>query len=102
MPPQRMRTSGLIVLVASAATQSLTVGLLASEAPTAMAAAHRYVTTLLNLGALRRSDAGLHLGPQLVGLTHVLLSVDDLCPGRPNRDALHRCSHRRDGSSRGG
>jgi DNA-binding IclR family transcriptional regulator len=66
--------------VASAGGDGVTLAALATEMPTAKSTTHRYVTTLLKLGVLRRDSTGrLFLGLKLVELANALLSGDDLC-----------------------
>jgi len=74
------RAFELLDRIAVAGPQGLTLAKLAEEVPTAKSTTHRYVTTLLQLGVLRRDGAGrLRLGLKLIELANALLSADDLC-----------------------
>jgi DNA-binding IclR family transcriptional regulator len=84
--PQRTDTSTsverafeLLERVAAAGSAGLTLAQLAADVPTAKSTTHRYVVTLLELGALRRDPTGrLHLGLKLVELAGALLDGDNL------------------------
>ncbi|HEY4278277.1 MAG TPA: IclR family transcriptional regulator [Conexibacter sp.] len=72
------RAFELLDLVA-AAPDGIALGQLAAAVPTAKSTTHRYVMTLLDLGALRRDARGrLTLGLKLVELAGALLDGDDL------------------------
>jgi len=74
------RAFELLDRIAAAGSQGLTLAKLAEDVPTAKSTTHRYVATLLQLGALRRDGAGrLRLGLKLIELASAMLSADDLC-----------------------
>ena len=80
MSASAARAFELIDRVATAGARGVTLAELATEMPLAKSTTHRYVTTLLNLGVLRRDPTGrLLLGLKLVELANSLLSADDLC-----------------------
>ncbi|WP_370615197.1 IclR family transcriptional regulator [Mumia sp. Pv 4-285] len=65
--------------VAAAGAEGITLAKLAGGASKARSTIHRYVTTLLHLGVLRRDDGGrLHLGVRLLTLATELLDEDNL------------------------
>lgn len=73
------RAFELIDRVAEAGPEGVTLAQLATEVATAKSTTHRYVSTLLGLGVLRRDDAGkLYLGLKLVELAGALLGADNL------------------------
>src|SRR5262245_50907043 len=73
------RAFDLLDLVSRAGPDGVTLSQLAAAVPTAKSTTHRYVTTLLDLGALRRDAGGrLTLGLKLVQLAGALLDGDDL------------------------
>jgi IclR family acetate operon transcriptional repressor len=73
------RAFELVDRVAAAGAGGITLAQLAAEVPTAKSTTHRYVTTLLDLGVLRRDAAGqLFLGLKLVELAGALLGGDNL------------------------
>jgi DNA-binding IclR family transcriptional regulator len=73
------RAFELVDRVAASGPTGVTLAELAAEVPTAKSTTHRYVSTLLGLGVLRRDDAGrLHLGLKLVELAGALLGGDNL------------------------
>lgn len=80
MSASAARAFELIDRVATAGARGVTLAELATEMPLAKSTTHRYVTTLLNLGVLRRDPTGrLLLGLKLVELADSLPSADDLC-----------------------
>lgn len=73
------RAFELLETVAGAGRDGITLVELAATVPTAMSTTHRYVTTLLNLGVLKRDPAGrLRLGVRLIALAGSLLGEDAL------------------------
>jgi DNA-binding IclR family transcriptional regulator len=73
------RAFELLDHIAAAGPNGLTLAELAAEVPTAKSTTHRYVTTLLELGVVRRDAAGrLQLGLRLVELAGSLLDGDNL------------------------
>ena len=73
------RAFELLDHIAAAGPNGLTLAELAAEVPTAKSTTHRYVTTLLELGVVRRDAAGrLLLGLRLVELAGALLDGDNL------------------------
>jgi IclR family acetate operon transcriptional repressor len=73
------RAFELLDHIAAAGPSGLTLAELAAEVPTAKSTTHRYVTTLLELGVVRRDGAGrLTLGLRLVELAGALLDGDHL------------------------
>jgi IclR family acetate operon transcriptional repressor len=73
------RAFELLDLIAAAGSGGLTLAELAAGVATAKSTTHRYVTTLLELGALRRDGTGrLTLGLRLVELAGGLLDGDNL------------------------
>lgn len=73
------RAFELVDRVAAAGPEGVTLAQLATEVATAKSTTHRYVSTLLGLGVLRRDDAGrIYLGLKLVELAGALLGGDNL------------------------
>jgi IclR family transcriptional regulator, KDG regulon repressor len=73
------RAFELLDRIAAAGSDGLTLAQLAAGVPTAKSTTHRYVATLLELGAVRRDGAGrLQLGLRLVELAGALLEGDNL------------------------
>jgi DNA-binding IclR family transcriptional regulator len=73
------RAFELLDHIAAAGPDGLTLAELAAEVPTAKSTTHRYVTTLLELGVVRRDGIGrLQLGLRLVELAGSLLDGDNL------------------------
>jgi IclR family transcriptional regulator, KDG regulon repressor len=73
------RAFELIDRVAATGSNGITLAQLAVDVPKAKSTTHRYVSTLLGLGVLRRDEAGrLHLGLKLVELAGALLEGDNL------------------------
>jgi DNA-binding IclR family transcriptional regulator len=73
------RAFELLDHISAAGPEGLTLAQLASGVPTAKSTTHRYVATLLELGVLRRSDAGrLQLGLKLVELAGAMLDGDNV------------------------
>jgi len=73
------RAFDLLDRIASAGPEGITLGGLAGEVRTAKSTTHRYVATLIELGAVRRDPLGrLHLGLKLIELAGALLDADDL------------------------
>jgi DNA-binding IclR family transcriptional regulator len=73
------RAFELLDRIAAAGPDGLTLAELAAGVPTAKSTTHRYVTTLLELGVVRRDSAGrLMLGLRLVELAGALLDGDNL------------------------
>jgi IclR family acetate operon transcriptional repressor len=69
----------LLDRVAAAGSEGITLAQLSGGVAKARSTTHRYVTTLLSLGVLRRDDAGrLHLGFRLLELATELLEDDNL------------------------
>jgi DNA-binding IclR family transcriptional regulator len=73
------RAFDLLDLVAAAGPEGLTLAQLATGVDTAKSTVHRYVATLLELGALKRDGAGrIQLGLKLVELAGSLLDGDNV------------------------
>lgn len=73
------RAFSLLELIAAAGSDGVTLAQLSAEVSTAKSTTHRYVTTLIRLGAVRRDAAGrLRLGLKLVELAGGVLESDDL------------------------
>ena len=73
------RAFELLDRIAAAGPDGITLAQLAADTPKAKSTTHRYVSTLLGLGVLRRDEAGrLHLGLKLVELAGALLEGDNL------------------------
>lgn len=73
------RAFELLDRIAAAGSEGITLGRLAGEVRTAKSTTHRYVATLVELGAVRRDPLGrLHLGLKLIELAGALLDADDL------------------------
>lgn len=73
------RAFDLLDLVAAAGPEGLTLAQLATGVATAKSTVHRYVATLLELGALKRDAGGrLQLGLKLVELAGSLLEGDNV------------------------
>ncbi|HEY4278270.1 MAG TPA: IclR family transcriptional regulator [Conexibacter sp.] len=73
------RAFDLMDRVAAAGSGGIALGELAAEVPTAKSTTHRYVATLLEIGALRRDGGGrLRLGLKLVELAGAQLDSDNL------------------------
>jgi DNA-binding IclR family transcriptional regulator len=73
------RAFGLLDRIAAAGPEGISLGQLAGEVQTAKSTTHRYVSTLIELGALRRDALGrLHLGLKLIELAGALLGSEDL------------------------
>jgi DNA-binding IclR family transcriptional regulator len=73
------RAFDLLDRIAAAGAEGITLGQLAGEVRTAKSTTHRYVATLIELGAVRRDQLGrLHLGLKLIELAGALLGSDDL------------------------
>jgi len=74
-----VRAFELLDRVASAGADGITLAKLSAGTPKARSTTHRYVTTLIALGAVRRDDAGrLRLGLKLLELASGLLDGDNL------------------------
>ena len=74
-----VRAFELLDRVADAGPEGITLAKLSAAMPKARSTTHRYVTTLLTLGALRRDATGrLHLGLKLLELAVGLLEDHDL------------------------
>lgn len=74
-----VRAFDILERVSESGEAGITLGALAAGIPTAKSTTHRYVATLLALGALRRDDAGrLRLGLKLVELAGLMLETDDI------------------------
>ena len=74
-----VRAFQILDQVAAAGAEGITLAKLSGGMPKARSTTHRYVTTLLHLGALRRDDAGrLHLGLKLLELATGLLDEDNV------------------------
>ena len=73
------RAFDLLDRIAAAGPAGITLGRLAGEVRTAKSTTHRYVATLIELGAVRRDPAGrLHLGLKLIELAGAMVGDDDL------------------------
>jgi IclR family transcriptional regulator, KDG regulon repressor len=73
------RAFELLDRIAAAGPDGVSLNDLAGSVPTAKSTTHRYVATLVELGAVRRDAAGrLHLGLKLIELAGALLVSDDL------------------------
>ena len=73
------RAFELLDRIAVAGPDGVSLNELAGAVPTAKSTTHRYVATLVELGAVRRDAAGrLHLGIKLIELAGALLGSDDL------------------------
>jgi len=74
-----MRAFELLDRVASAGADGITLAKLSAGTPKARSTTHRYVTTLLALGAIRRDEAGrLRLGLKILELASGQLEGDNL------------------------
>jgi IclR family acetate operon transcriptional repressor len=74
-----VRAFELLDRVAGAGRDGITLAQLSAGTPKARSTTHRYVTTLLALGAIRRDEAGrLRLGLKLLELATGLLEGDNL------------------------
>jgi DNA-binding IclR family transcriptional regulator len=74
-----VRAFELLDRVASAGRDGITLAQLSAGTPKARSTTHRYVTTLLALGAVRRDEAGrLRLGLKVLELASGLLDGDNL------------------------
>ncbi|HZB31500.1 MAG TPA: helix-turn-helix domain-containing protein, partial [Streptosporangiaceae bacterium] len=72
------RAFELLDRIAAAGPDGVSLNNLAGAVPTAKSTTHRYVATLVELGAVRRDAAGrLHLGLKLIELAGALLGSDD-------------------------
>jgi DNA-binding IclR family transcriptional regulator len=73
------RAFDLLDAISAAGPHGMTLGELAATVTTAKSTTHRYVTTLLELGALRREpDGRLRLGLRLIELAGAMLEGDNL------------------------
>jgi IclR family acetate operon transcriptional repressor len=73
------RAFELLDVIAAAGPEGISLDALAGAVPTAKSTTHRYVATLVELGAVRRDPLGrLHLGLKLIELAGALLGADDL------------------------
>jgi DNA-binding IclR family transcriptional regulator len=73
------RAFELMDRIAAAGPDGVSLNELAGAVTTAKSTTHRYVATLVELGAVRRDAAGrLHLGLKLIELAGALLGSDDL------------------------
>ena len=73
------RAFDLLDAISGAGPNGMTLGELAATVTTAKSTTHRYVTTLLELGALRReADGRLRLGLRLIELAGAMLEGDNL------------------------
>jgi DNA-binding IclR family transcriptional regulator len=73
------RAFDLLDRIAAAGADGISLGELAGSVRTAKSTTHRYVATLVELGAVRRDQLGrLHLGLKLIELAGALMEADDL------------------------
>lgn len=87
------RAFDILERISRAGTSGITLAALAAEIPTAKSTTHRYVTTLISRGVVRRDELGrLFLGLKLIELAGSLLDSDDL--GTAANPLLHQLAAR--------